>query len=1065
MPVAVADLTGDGNEDLIVGSLRSSAVDVLLANGNGTFQAMQTFATGPAPFFLAVGDVNGDGNPDLVVTNGSNACVSVLLGNGNGTFQAQQTIATASGQFSLALADLTGDGKLDIVATNSPTSSSLSVLLNNVNGNFTGQLYTVAAPATAHFAFSGMPFTTTAGSSFSFTLTALDPSNNTATGYTGTVHFSSTDTGSGVVLPADYTFVPADGGVHVFTASSILVTAGIQIITATDTVVSTDTASDVVVVSPAAASQLVVFTPSTIPTGTPFQFTVAATDQFGNTATSYGGTLHFASSDLQAVLPADATLTNGTGTFSATLMTLGNQTLAAADIVSGGLKIISPVIVVIPTGFAITTPSAITVANAFSMTVTALGANGTTATAYSGTAHFTSTDGQAILPADATLSNGVGIFNATFFTSGAQTITATDTTMPITGSIAVSVTPGAATHFVVVGPSTAVAGVAINFTVTAKDSFGNTATGYTGTVQLSTNPPSLVVPANKTLINGTGIFSVILDTAGTFTLSANDTVTTTIAGASGPISVSPAATAKFAVTANPTTITAGRTFTLTVTALDAFGNATPSYSGTLSFSFVNNRGISSGSSLTNGTQTFTITLLAAGIQTVTAYSGAISGTSNAITVTAGAAMLFSVSNPRFATAGSPFAFTVTAVDSFGNTATGYTGTVSFTTTNAVGSVAPNATLSSGIGIFSATLTTAGSAQLLATDTANANINGGSGLFTVIPGAASQFSVTLPPVVTTGIPFIFTVTALDSYGNTATGYTGTVSFTTTDALATPPANATLVSGTATLRATLKELGSQTLTATDTVNSGLIGTSNPSIVIAGPATHFTISGVPTSVTAGGSVIFSVTALDTFNNIATGYTGTVRFASTDALATLPPNATLSNGVGTFSITLKSAGDQTLSATDVSHANLTATSNAIAVSANSATHFAVAAPTVVNVTLAFQFTITALDQFGNTAAGYTGIVDFTSSDSHALLPANTTLSHGVGAFRRNFEHAGHADPDGHGQQQCRLYGQCRDEGGCSAHRRSRRRVDHPHQPSRPGHHRQQRQLYGRFQQSGDGR
>ena len=39
------------------------------------------------------GDFNGDGKLDLVVTNQYSSTVSVLLGNGDGTFQAQQTYA------------------------------------------------------------------------------------------------------------------------------------------------------------------------------------------------------------------------------------------------------------------------------------------------------------------------------------------------------------------------------------------------------------------------------------------------------------------------------------------------------------------------------------------------------------------------------------------------------------------------------------------------------------------------------------------------------------------------------------------------------------------------------------------------------------------------------------------------------------------------------------------------------------------------------------------------------------------------------------------------------------
>ena len=53
--------------------------------------------------------------------------------------------------------------------------------------------------------------------------------------------------------------------------------------------------------------------------GRPFPFTVTALDQFNNTVTTYGGTVHFTNSDIfGGFLPPDSMLTNGTGTFSAT---------------------------------------------------------------------------------------------------------------------------------------------------------------------------------------------------------------------------------------------------------------------------------------------------------------------------------------------------------------------------------------------------------------------------------------------------------------------------------------------------------------------------------------------------------------------------------------------------------------------------------------------------------------------------------------------------------------------------------------------------------------------------
>ena len=89
----VSDVNGDGIPDVVTANYQSNTISVLLGNGNGTFQAQQTFATGSKPDSVAIGDVNGDGIPDLLVANLYSQSVSVLLGNGNGTFQAQQTFA------------------------------------------------------------------------------------------------------------------------------------------------------------------------------------------------------------------------------------------------------------------------------------------------------------------------------------------------------------------------------------------------------------------------------------------------------------------------------------------------------------------------------------------------------------------------------------------------------------------------------------------------------------------------------------------------------------------------------------------------------------------------------------------------------------------------------------------------------------------------------------------------------------------------------------------------------------------------------------------------------------
>src|SRR4029077_14945436 len=76
----------------------------------------------------------------------------------------------------------------------------------------------------------GFPSQTTAGAANNFTVTVKDSLGNVVTGYTGTVHFTSSD--AAAVLPNDYAFVAADSGTHTFSAT--LKTAGSQSITATD---------------------------------------------------------------------------------------------------------------------------------------------------------------------------------------------------------------------------------------------------------------------------------------------------------------------------------------------------------------------------------------------------------------------------------------------------------------------------------------------------------------------------------------------------------------------------------------------------------------------------------------------------------------------------------------------------------------------------------------------------------------------------------------------------------------------------------------------------------------
>jgi hypothetical protein len=175
------------------------------------------------------------------------------------------------------------------------------------------------------------------GSTHSVTVTARDAYGTVATGYRGTIHFTSSD--AKATLPADYTFTAADAGIHKFGYSLnpalTLETAGSQSVTATDKATASITGSQTVTVF-GAATHLTVGTFNPYPVGVTHSVTVKAYDAYGNVASGYLGTIHFTSSDTAATLPADYTFTaadKGVHTFTGGLVlnTVGSQWVRATD--------------------------------------------------------------------------------------------------------------------------------------------------------------------------------------------------------------------------------------------------------------------------------------------------------------------------------------------------------------------------------------------------------------------------------------------------------------------------------------------------------------------------------------------------------------------------------------------------------------------------------------------------------------------------------------------------------------------------------------------------------------
>ena len=202
---------------------------------------------------------------------------------------------------------------------------------------------------------------------------------------------------------------------------------------------------------------------------------------------------------------------------------------------------------------------------------------GQLATDYTGTVQFNSSDAAAGLPSDYPFTasdNGSHPFTATLVTAGAQTLAVSDVSGAATsGEASITVNPGPfAALAVSVGP-TAIVGNPVQVTVSAEDAYGNVVPTYGGTVTLSsTTGQSWPGYAYSTADAGAHVSSIILDAVGYQQITATDQATD-LPGTAGLL-VGPAAAdpADSTVLVTPTTITAGGTATVTLTARDAYGN-------------------------------------------------------------------------------------------------------------------------------------------------------------------------------------------------------------------------------------------------------------------------------------------------------------------------------------------------------------------------------------------------------------------------------------------------------------------------------------------------------------
>ncbi len=869
-----------------------------------------------------------DGSVTLSISNNSNVQLQ-----GNRTLNASGGLVTFSG---LSIETV---GSYTIEATSTGLISATTSVVNVTAGQAVKLVVTSG---------NEPPSTITAGDTFGFVVDAVDNFGNIDPTYGKAVTIA---TSPAVTLHGSPT-ASAQNGVATFTGLSIDTVGTYTIQASSGSLTAGATTS--VTVTPAPVFQLTVTAqpPSPITAADTFGLAIGADDRYGNAISTFSGTVIITLANNPGVTlygTLSEPTQSGVATFSGLSITkAGNYQIQAT---SGSL------VATTTSTFSVSAAGANQLAfvqqpgNTIAgttigpVTVQVEDASGNVVTTDDSTVTVTLSTGTFADGSNtetAMASNGIATFsNLIIHAEGDYTLAATDGSLNPGKSSSFTIDPGTASDIVVTSnfSSADVAGTVGTVTVSAYDTYNNLVGSgpdqYLGTVDLgSTDSMVSGLPASYMFVagdNGSHTFdNVVLKTAGGQTITATDSSDSATTGTSPAVNVVPAAVNSFVVsTSFSNTDVAGTVGTVTVTAKDSYGNTVGSgpnrYIGTVDISNTRNQATGLPASYVfvagdDGSHTFdNVDLKTAGGQTITttdSSDSATTGTSPAVNVVPAAINSFVVSTSfsNADVAGTVGTVTVTAKDSYGNTVGSgpnqYIGTVDISDSDNQATGLPVSYVfvagDGGLHTFSnVILKTAGEQTITVTDSVDGALTDAATV-DVIPAAVKDFVVTTTfakpdPAGTEGT---VTVTAKDAYGNTvsagANSYRGTVDLMSTDSNAAGlPASLTFTAtdaGTYTFTGVvLKTAGTQTITATDSVSSSIVG-SGVVTVIASVATSLIFSTPPpTPVIADQNFTIVVWAEDPYHNIATSFNGNVTIALPGDPA-LTTTVQARNGVATF-------------------------------------------------------------------------------------------------------------------------------------------------------------------------
>ncbi len=471
--------------------------------------------------------------------------------------------------------------------------------------------------------------------------------------------------------------------------------------------------------------------------------------------------------------------------------------------------------------------------------------------------------------------NGNGTYSATFTgtKAGSDTITATIGGKPVTYTPPTVTVVGPASmsqSTVTLSASSVAAGSTLTVTLTARDALGHQEPSGGLTVAFGLGTGSAGGNFGTVTDNGNGTYIATF----TGTKAGSDTITATIGGNAVTYKpptvtvVGPASMSQSTVTLSASSVAAGSTITVTLTARDALGHQEPS--GGLKVAFGLGSGAAGGTFSPvpatdhgNGTYTATFTATVAGKNTITATIGSVAVTSAApsVTVVPGAVSLakstLAVSASQV-TSGSTATVTLVARDAYGNQEStgGLKVTFGLGTGTAQGAFGPVTDKKNGTYTATFTATIAGSNTITATITTTSGKQAvASKLPTVIvvPGVFSRSKSTitvLPSKIAPGGTATVTLTARDANGNQEPTGGLTVVFKASGSAGKIGAVTDNNNGTYTATFTGTTTGSDTITAT--INGQSITSTPPTVTVSTTGAGITTAQSPDTAPANGLAI---------------------------------------------------------------------------------------------------------------------------------------------------------------------------------------------------------------------